>query len=78
VRSTIELAHSLNLSVVAERVENAPSARQLIDWGCDMLQGYYYAKPMSPADLDDWLASNSQTGDPSGNPLRKEVRQSRA
>jgi diguanylate cyclase (GGDEF)-like protein len=64
VRSTIELAHSLNLSVVAEGVENAQSARQLIDWGCDMLQGYYYARPLSPGQLDEWLASTSLAGAP--------------
>ncbi|TDJ22999.1 MAG: EAL domain-containing protein, partial [Gammaproteobacteria bacterium] len=64
VRSTIELAHNLNLSVVAEGVESAESARRLIGWGCDVLQGYYYAKPLTSAQLDEWLATTSQTAAP--------------
>lgn len=69
VRSTIELAHGLNLSVVAEGVESAQSARRLIGWGCDALQGYYYAKPLTPAQLDEWLATTPQTAAPQARAL---------
>jgi diguanylate cyclase (GGDEF)-like protein/PAS domain S-box-containing protein len=49
VRSTIELAHNLGLTVVAEGVENDDVAEMLIGYGCDAAQGYLYARP-APAD----------------------------
>ena len=53
VASTLELAHNLSLSVVAEGIEDAPTAQWLRDKGCEIGQGYCFAKPM-PA--DDFLA----------------------
>ena len=47
VRSTIALAHNLNLEVVAEGVESKPVMKALEAMGCDMIQGYHIAKPMS-------------------------------
>jgi diguanylate cyclase (GGDEF)-like protein len=55
VRSTIEMAHYLGLKVVAEGVENIASLRILQAMGCDAVQGYYIARPMSAADLETWL-----------------------
>jgi len=55
VRSTIEMAHYLGLKVVAEGVENIASLRLLQAMGCDAVQGYYIARPMSAADLETWL-----------------------
>ena len=51
VRSTIDLAHNLGLSVVAEGVENAPIMERLRDLNCDEAQGYYMCKPLPAADL---------------------------
>jgi diguanylate cyclase (GGDEF)-like protein len=45
VRSTIELAHSLGLVLVAEGVEDLPSAELLRAMGCDVAQGYYFGRP---------------------------------
>ena len=45
VRSTIELGHILGLRVVAEGVEDQASADALADMGCDLLQGYFLARP---------------------------------
>lgn len=53
VASTLELAHNLSLSVVAEGIEDFPTAQWLRDKGCEIGQGYCFAKPM-PA--DDFLA----------------------
>jgi diguanylate cyclase (GGDEF)-like protein len=46
VRSTIDLAHNLGLSVVAEGVENAQILRLLASLGCDEAQGYHLGRPM--------------------------------
>jgi EAL domain-containing protein (putative c-di-GMP-specific phosphodiesterase class I) len=47
VTATIRLAHAMNLSVVAEGVENTQQRDFLMKYGCDVLQGYYYSKPVS-------------------------------
>lgn len=46
VRSTIELAHNLGLSVVAEGVENQSALDLLTQLGCDTIQGYLISKPL--------------------------------
>ncbi|WP_432573856.1 putative bifunctional diguanylate cyclase/phosphodiesterase [Kineococcus sp. SYSU DK005] len=56
VRSTIMLAHSLGLRLVAEGVEDAETCRELTEAGCDVVQGWYYAKALPAADLESWLA----------------------
>jgi EAL domain-containing protein (putative c-di-GMP-specific phosphodiesterase class I) len=47
VHSTIELAHNLGLSVVAEGVENKKAFDLLIQLGCDTIQGFLISKPIS-------------------------------
>jgi EAL domain-containing protein (putative c-di-GMP-specific phosphodiesterase class I) len=59
VRSTIDLAHDLGLTVVAEGVEDARTLTALAEWGCDAAQGFHIAPPMSPAALADWLAART-------------------
>jgi diguanylate cyclase (GGDEF)-like protein len=56
VRSTIDLAHNLGLSVVAEGVENAAIQRRLAEQGCDEAQGYHLSKPVPLAALQAWAA----------------------
>jgi diguanylate cyclase (GGDEF)-like protein len=46
VRSTIELAHSLGLSVVAEGVEDAATLETLDEMGCESAQGYFFSRPV--------------------------------
>jgi diguanylate cyclase (GGDEF)-like protein len=55
VQSTIDLAHSLNLTVVAEGVESEVTWSRLREFGCDQAQGYYLARPMPAQRLTDWL-----------------------
>ncbi len=57
----IDLAHDLDLTVVAEGVESAGHLAQLRQMGCDMAQGYHFAKPMPPEEISMLLASNSHT-----------------
>ncbi|HRX88854.1 MAG TPA: EAL domain-containing protein, partial [Steroidobacteraceae bacterium] len=49
VRAIIGMAASLNLATVAEGIESREQASQLLALGCNLGQGYYFAKPM-PAD----------------------------
>ncbi|MFO7603700.1 MAG: EAL domain-containing protein [Gammaproteobacteria bacterium] len=51
VESIIALAHHLGLQVVAEGVENTSVMKQLLDWGCDLAQGYYISRPLPEAEL---------------------------
>jgi EAL domain-containing protein (putative c-di-GMP-specific phosphodiesterase class I) len=51
VRSTIDLAHSLGLTLVAEGVEDAAGAALLRDMGCDVAQGYYFGRPQPGTDV---------------------------
>ncbi len=54
VESTIALAKKLGLETVAEGVETQAEWQLLKDVGCDSLQGYYVAKPMSRAEFMPW------------------------
>ena len=54
VRSTIDLAHNLGLSVVAQGVENAIVYNRLKELRCDEAQGYFMGKPMPAADFSAW------------------------
>jgi diguanylate cyclase (GGDEF)-like protein/PAS domain S-box-containing protein len=51
VQSIIHLAHQLNLEVVAEGVETLNQVSMLYEQGCDLLQGYFYARPAPLSEL---------------------------
>ena len=55
VRSTIELAHNLGLTIVAEGAENDPCIAFLRAAGCEIAQGYGISRPISAADFEAWL-----------------------
>ncbi len=55
VGSIIEIGRSLNIEVVAEGVETQAHATILRDLGCDILQGYAFARPMTSAALEIFL-----------------------
>lgn len=59
VRSTVELAHSMGMQVVAEGVETAHGASVLREFACDRAQGYLFSKPLSVADFETWYAATS-------------------
>ena len=62
VRSTIELAHSLGLRMVAEGVEDAGTAQQLAEAGCDLEQGWFYAKAMPADEFELWWDNRDHDG----------------
>jgi EAL domain-containing protein (putative c-di-GMP-specific phosphodiesterase class I) len=47
VESVIDLAHTLAIVCVAEGVEDQATAARLRDYGCDIAQGHYFARPVS-------------------------------
>jgi diguanylate cyclase (GGDEF)-like protein len=61
VRGAIDLGHNLGLTVVAEGVEGSEHVTALQDLGCDIAQGYHYARPMPPDELGRWLETHHTT-----------------
>ncbi len=70
VRSTIDLAHNMGLSVVAEGVEGDVALGLLRGYRCDMAQGYLFSPPLRDRDLVDWCEAWALKAPPSsGGPL---------
>jgi len=55
VQSIVKLGHNLNLSVVAEGVEDQISWDRLRLMSCDLAQGYYLSKPVPASEVTRWL-----------------------
>jgi len=55
VKASINLAHSLNLKVVAEGIEDDATLAHLAQLGCDYAQGFCISKPLPLEDLLEWL-----------------------
>jgi len=56
VGATVDLAHSLGLSVTAEGVESGVVLEMLKEMGCDFCQGYYVGMPMTQHEVQVWLS----------------------
>jgi len=59
-KAVIRLAHSLNLKVVAEGVENVEQLHELEKYDCDEIQGYYVSRPLPPAAAGALLRSEQR------------------
>lgn len=55
VHATIVMAHNMGYRVVAEGVENAETLELLQILGCDVVQGYYFSKPMPAHAVPAWI-----------------------
>jgi diguanylate cyclase (GGDEF)-like protein len=55
VRTTVEMAHSLGLKVVAEGIETPDIWSALLRLGCDLGQGYLISRPMPASQVPGWL-----------------------
>ncbi|MCB5197418.1 putative bifunctional diguanylate cyclase/phosphodiesterase [Deefgea salmonis] len=60
VQSMIELAHRLELTVVAEGVEDAVTAAFLQHHQCDTIQGFYYSRPLTLSAFKTYIQSMEQ------------------
>lgn len=56
----IGLGQNLGLEVIAEGVETEPQLEYMREHGCDVAQGYLYARPESPEDTTEWLKANQR------------------
>ena len=57
-RGIIHLGHDLGLTVLAEAVENKEQLELLKSYGCDMVQGYYFSKPLTKKAFEEYLKEN--------------------
>ncbi|WP_432474723.1 EAL domain-containing protein [Amphritea sp. HPY] len=57
VKAIITMAHSLDMSVVAEGVETSGQNDFLLENGCDQIQGYYYSRPLPVDQFEDLVLS---------------------
>ena len=62
VHAVTELARHLGLEVVAEGVETEAQLAALVATGCDIGQGYFWARPMPAGDLERWLQARGEGG----------------
>ena len=61
VKAAVDLAHNLDLKIVAEGVEDEITLDMLSEMGCDYAQGYYLAKPMPSEELLLWMKDSEWT-----------------
>lgn len=60
IDALIEMAHGLNISVVAEGVETSIQAEYLKNEKCDELQGYFFSKPINAENFEKLLIDNKK------------------
>jgi diguanylate cyclase len=75
VDAVVKLAHALGLKVVAEGVETPRQQQILIELGCDELQGYLFARPMTARALLLWALGDREESAAFRNSLFGETRQ---
>ncbi len=57
VRTTVDMCHSLGFKVVAEGVESVEVSEKLVSMGCDLVQGYYFSKPLPITEFEKWIVN---------------------
>jgi EAL domain-containing protein (putative c-di-GMP-specific phosphodiesterase class I) len=61
IKSTVDLSHSLDLTVVTEGVEDRETLDFLQEIGCDLAQGYYIARPMPGDAVVEWMLQRRES-----------------
>jgi diguanylate cyclase len=59
VRAIVQMARGLNLTTIAEGVEDEAVAQRLLAFGCERAQGYLFARPLAPEALADFLRTRN-------------------
>ena len=49
------MAHNLDFKIIAKGIETEQQLDLLRRWGCDMAQGYYFARPMAAIDFEPYI-----------------------
>jgi len=62
IMSTIAMVKNLGLTVIAEGVETAAQLRSLTEHNCDLIQGYYFSKPVPEIELIEFIKSHIHQG----------------
>jgi diguanylate cyclase (GGDEF)-like protein len=70
----IGLGQNLGLEVIAEGVETEAQLEYMREHGCDVAQGYLYARPESPADLTPWLLANQRVSETNVRSIQRKTR----
>jgi EAL domain-containing protein (putative c-di-GMP-specific phosphodiesterase class I) len=60
----IDMAHSLNVKVVAEGVETLEQLNFLRERGCDEIQGYYFSPPLPPDKIFELISGSNRLLEP--------------
>ena len=55
IEITLDISHSLSVPMIAEGVETEEQMLTLRELGCDVVQGYYFSKPVPPEEFDSFL-----------------------
>jgi EAL domain-containing protein (putative c-di-GMP-specific phosphodiesterase class I) len=66
VRAIVDLADALNLIVVAEGIENPTQVAELLRLGCRYGQGFYFARPLDPRELEALVSADPAAPLPDG------------
>ena len=61
VKSTIDLAHGLELEVIAEGIETPEQHAILKRLGCDYAQGYLFSRPLRSDQVFDWFCTRTES-----------------
>jgi EAL domain-containing protein (putative c-di-GMP-specific phosphodiesterase class I) len=74
VDSVISLVHDLGLTVVAEGIETELTLAMLLEFGCDVAQGFHCGKPMLARDFESWVLLITQQSMPAVRSRRRSLR----
>ena len=60
VEHMIRLAHAMGMELVAEGIEDQQQVSRLCHLGCDLIQGYFFSKPLPVKEFEVWQCSNER------------------
>lgn len=63
LQAIIQLGQSLDIQMIAEGVESQQDVDKLLGWGCRLMQGYHFSRPLPPDALAEWLTDYGHHSD---------------